>query len=163
MNALAFVAQAVLLGLSGQVLVGALLIAFVMEVLWRLRGLLNPHFDMVLIMTGWGGLGMLAASWVTNAPVCHASPAAMWVGMLAFSAWPAYRSARCLRAAQAEGRLAVTLVFDLVGMAAGMAIPLPVMTPWLHHAAMLVGMTLGMGVAMLALQIVLRPQVPANS
>lgn len=167
MNALAFFAQALVLaatgGMSWTLILPAALMAVILQCLWLLRRVLDPHFDMVLIMLGWGGLGMLMPGVVMGTPPCHTSVTAMWAGMLAASAWPAYRYARCLRAARAEGRLALTLAFDGLGMAAGMAMPWPAALPWLHHAAMLLGMTLGMGAAMLALQRVLRPQVPANS
>lgn len=179
LTALAFLAQAMLLawlypiaGLTGTLLLSAALMAFVLDRLWWMRHLWNPHLDMVLIMLGWGGLGMMLGPLAVGAPLCHSSPLAMWIGMLAASAWPSYRYARCLRAAYEEGRLALTLGADGAGMALGMyagALPLALLrlplaeAAWLHHAGMLLGMSLGMGLSMLGLRLVLRPQVPANS
>ena len=179
LTALAFLAQAVVLawvapipGFTGTLLLSAALAAFVLDRLWWMRHLWNPHLDMVLIMLGWGGLGMLLGPLAVGAPLCHSAPAAMWTGMLAASAWPSYRYARCLQSAYQEGRLSLTLAADLAGMALGMyagALPPTVLrlnlpeAAWLLHGGMLLGMSLGMGGAMLALNRVLRPQVPANS
>jgi len=147
------------------------LLAVVVERLWAMRAVWNAHIDMVLIMAGWGGLGMLVGPLAVGAPACHAAPGAMWAGMLAMSAVPAWRDARCLRAAYAERRLMLALVVDALGMAAGMqlaAAPFAffAMTPamiWLHHGAMLTGMTLGMAAAMaLAKLLVPAGAVPAN-
>ena len=181
LTALAFFAQAVLLawlhpiaGLTAMLLLSAALIAFTLDRLWWMRHLWNPHLDMVLIMLGWGGLGMLLGPLALSLPLCHVSAsgnAAMWAGMLAASAWPSYQYARCLQAAYQERRLPVTLLADLAGMALGMyaaAFPLSLLrlpmaqTAWLHHAAMLLGMSLGMGLSMLGLRTVLHPQVPPN-
>jgi len=167
MIGLTFLAQVAILArggwLEGQLLLAGVLLAVVLQCLWAMRRLLNAHFDMVLLMLGWGGLGMMVPAVLLDLPPCHTSALSMWTGMLALSAWPSYRYARCLRAAHHEGRLALTLTFDLAGMAAGMALPLPMTTPFVHHSAMLLGMTLGMGLSMAALRWVLRPQVPANS
>lgn len=181
LTALAFLAQAILLavlhpiaGLTGTLLLSAALAAFALDRLWWMRHLWNPHLDMLLIMLGWGGLGMLLGPLAAGLPLCHTSlrsATAMWTGMLAASAWPSYRYARCLHLAHQDGRLGLTLLADLAGMALGMyagAFPFSVlslpMSPaaWLHHAGMLLGMSLGMGLSVLGLRAVLRPQVPAN-
>ncbi|MBY0507948.1 MAG: hypothetical protein K2X03_28810 [Bryobacteraceae bacterium] len=121
------------------------------------------HLDMYLLMAAPGGLGMMAALLLPG-PVCHRGAgwdgyAAMSAGMLFCSLPLAWRSARCLQQARSEGLGVLALLFDALGMQAGMALAhlpltrLSLMDPrsiWLHHGLMIVGMLLGMSVSMVA-------------
>lgn len=146
---LSSVGQVVLLAwqypVEGEVLVGALLLAAVVALLWQVRRVLPAHGDMVLIMTAFGGLGMVAGAY--GQPVCHSS----WggtVGMLAAS-WPVSLGyARCLRVPGRYGWLLLDTAGMLVGMEVGHRFALGA-GPWAMHGAMLVGMNLGMGLRLL--------------
>lgn len=123
-----------------QVLVGAALCAVVVSLLWQVRRVMPAHADMVLIMTAFGGFGMVIGGF--GQPTCHHS----WggtVGMLVASLPPSLWFARCL---QVPGRYAL-LVVDTVGMLVGMEFGHRLAMgadPWLMHGAMLLGMNLGM-------------------
>jgi hypothetical protein len=123
-----------------QVLVGAVLCAVVVSLLWHVRRVMPPHADMVLIMTAFGGFGMVVGGY--GQPTCHHS----WggtAGMLVASLPPTLRFARCL---QVPARYAL-LVVDTVGMLVGMECSHRLATgadPWVMHGAMLLGMNLGM-------------------
>ena len=137
-------AQVALLALqhpaTSQVLVGAILSAAILSLLWQIRELLPPHADMFLIMTAFGGAGMLVGSY--GQPTCHNSYGGT-IGMLVASLPLSLLYARCL---QVPGRYWL-IAIDSVGMLAGMEIThrLAVGTdPWIMHIAMLCGMNLGM-------------------
>jgi hypothetical protein len=123
-----------------QVLLGAVLCAVVVSLLWQVRRVMPVHVDMVLIMTAFGGFGMVVGGF--GQPTCHHS----WggtVGMLVASLPPSWWFARCL---QVPGRLAL-LVVDTVGMLVGMEFGHRLAMgadPWVMHGAMLLGMNLGM-------------------
>lgn len=138
------VGQVVLLAsqypVDGQVLVGSLLAAVMVALLWHVRAVLPVHADMFLIMTAFGGFGMVSFGY--GQPSCHHSYAGT-VGMLVASLPPSLLVARCL---QVPGRY-WWLLLDTVGMLVGMEVGHRLATgadPWRMHAAMLVGMNLGM-------------------
>jgi hypothetical protein len=125
---------------EGQVLAGALLVAVMVALLWQVRAVLPIHTDMFLIMTAFGGFGMVSFGY--GQPSCHHSYAGT-VGMLVASLPPSLLAARCL---QGPGRYWY-LLLDTVGMLIGMEVGHRIAIgadPWLMHAAMLVGMNLGM-------------------
>lgn len=129
----------------------ALLAAFAYT---RLRW--DAHVDMLLAMTGPGGLGMLLGGMATGNS-CHD---AGWAGFLWMSAGMAIASlplcwyrARCLKEAREQGRGFTALLIDWAGMQTGMLLGhLPLMfipvfdhrAAWLFHGVMLLGMLLGM-------------------
>ena len=128
----------------------------------------DPHLDMILLMAGPGGLGMMSA--MLLGPACHVqrSWTSYWVmtgGMFLFSVPLAWLSARCLQQARRDGYGGRALLLDVGGMQAGMSMAylpvglLPIGDPrsiWLHHAMMLVGMLTGMLLGMAALRYILR-------
>ena len=128
----------------------------------------DPHLDMILLMAGPGGLGMMAAMLLGPACHVHHTWTAYWVmtgGMFLFSVPLAWLSARCLQQARRDGYGVRALLLDVVGMQAGMTVAylpvglLPIADPrsiWLHHAMMLVGMLAGMLLGMAALRYTLR-------
>lgn len=128
----------------------------------------DPHLDMILLMAGPGGLGMMSA--MLLGPACHVQRTwtAYWVmtgGMFLFSVPLAWLSARCLQQARRDGYGGRALLLDVVGMQAGMTVAylpvglLPIADPrgiWLHHAMMLVGMLVGMLLGMAGIRYILR-------
>ncbi|MFN7650538.1 MAG: hypothetical protein ACK58M_07875 [Acidobacteriota bacterium] len=123
-----------------QLLVGAVLCAAVISLLWQVRRVLPPHGDMILIMTAFGGFGMVLGGY--GQPTCHHS----WggtVGMLVASLPPSLRFARCLQVPGGYALLALDTVGMLVGMACGHRLAMAA-DPWVMHGAMLLGMNLGM-------------------
>ena len=135
-----------------------LLFIFLQFASTRLRW--NSHLDMILLMLGPGGLGMLLGGWYAG-PTCHTATwqsfGLMTLGMLLPSTPLAWMYARCIQEAKTEGRGLMTLLFDAVFMQAGMllghlpATLVPSMDPrliWLHHGLMLIGMLLGMLIGM---------------
>ncbi len=142
-------------GTSGLGLSAILVVIFALFAFTRERW--DAHLDMILVMAGLGGLGMMAA--MLMGPACHTQwwlhYAAMSGGMLVLSLPLCWRYARCMLEARRNGSGGVALTIDIVGMQAGMALahlPSSVMTysPWLQHALMLMGMLLGMMVGMTA-------------
>lgn len=131
--------------------------------LWHNRRYLSPHIDMLLLMAGFGGLGMAVGNWPFTAglPACHADRPLAWAAMSAgmlLAAYPvALRHARCLLRARAVGVLVPTLILDASGMLLGMAaghflatvLPIPrAALPLAGHGFMLGGMLLGMAAVM---------------
>lgn len=129
----------------------------------------DPHIDMILLMIGPGGLGMMAAMGLPYwgmGPACHVQTTwtSYWVmtaGMCLSSVPLCWRFARCLRQARNEGYGGRALLLDLFGMQVGMTVThfpvtvLPMGDPrsiWLHHGLMLVGMLMGMLASMLVLR-----------
>lgn len=120
----------------------------------------DPHLDMVLLMAGPGGLGMMAP--MALGPACHVqltwtSYGVMSAGMSLLSMPLCWRYARCIQQARREGHGGRSLLLDMVGMQIGMTIShfsfmiLPWAGPhtiWWHHGLMMVGMMLGMLVSM---------------
>ncbi len=117
------------------------------------------HLDMYLLMLGPGGLGMMLGGWQAG-PLCHSATwSVFWpmtAGMLMLSVPFCWYLARCVLEARRQGRGVQALLLDMAGMQVGMllghlpSIMLPVMDPrliWLHHALMLIGMSMGMLVA----------------
>ncbi len=155
--------QVALLYLSSPWLAGAMggtvLVAMLGMFAWT-REHWDGHLDMMLIMLGPGGLGMMLAT--LSEPQCHLSWRGYWLmtaGMLAASLPLSWASARCLLTARQAGQGSLVLLFDIVGMQAGMTVAhlssslLPMTDPrstWIHHALMALGMSLGMLAAMLA-------------
>jgi hypothetical protein len=123
-----------------QLLLGAVLCAVIVSLLWHVRRAMPPHADMLLIMTAFGGFGMVVGGY--GQPTCHHS----WtgtLGMLVASLPPSLWFARCL---QVPARLALLLA-DTVGMLVGMECGHWLAAgadPWTRHTAMLLGMNLGM-------------------
>ena len=125
---------------NGQLLSGAILCAILISLLWQIRELLPAHADMFLIMTAFGGIGMVAGSY--GQPTCHNSYAGT-LGMLAASVPISLRYARCL---QVPGRYWL-VALDTIGMLTGMELMHRLATgadAWTMHVAMLAGMNLGM-------------------
>ena len=146
---------------SQRFILGATAICIVVALLWIVRGWLNSHADMLLLMGGFGGLGMMLGDIADNAPSCH-------LGSLQFFSWmnagmvvggfiPAISFSRCLISARRAGRLPSVIAADLIGMWLGMAIPgwmisrleiSPSLLGILAHpvslSSMLAGMTIGM-------------------
>ncbi len=129
----------------------------------------DAHLDMVLLMAGPGGLGMMAA--LALGPACHvqltwASYGLMSGGMLLLSVPLSWRYARCVQQSRREGYGGRALLLDVIGMQLGMTFThlslsiLPTAGPrgiWWHHGIMLAGMMLGMLASMLAWRYALRP------
>ena len=118
-----------------QWLLAAVLLAVITALGWQIRAVLPAHADMFLIMTAFGGMGMLFGY-----PNCHHSGGGT-VGMLVCSVPPSLGYARCLR-----GRswwLGVDLVGMLVGMELGHRLAGGT-EGWVMHLSMLVGMNAGM-------------------
>ena len=89
---------------SRQGAVAACVAALLIWQLWSIRQYLNQHVDMLLLMSAYGGLGMLP--W-PGAPACHASMQsflAMSAGMLVCGVPAMLYGARCLQQARREGR-----------------------------------------------------------
>lgn len=128
--------------------------------LWSLRHHLNQHLDMLVLMTAYGGFGMLP---LPGAPSCHISTEAfvtMNAGMLALGVPAMLFGSRCMAEARRQHRLTITVVADAAGMLAGMAaahslLPAPFGLALLHHLMMLLGMLAGMGAARFFLNTVL--------
>lgn len=141
---------------------GALGLTLVVSIFAFTRMRWGAHLDMYLIMTGWGGFGMLLPSlWFGS--LCHHAfngnhYASMSLGMWVFSLLPIWREARCVAEARREGKGLSTLLMDGIGMQLGMGLAhlpllwIPMGDPravWFSQASMLVGMSLGMMVAQL--------------
>ncbi len=127
----------------------AALAALVFE-LWTIRRHLNQHTDMLLLMTSYGGLGMLLGG-----PACHLTALA-FVGMFALGLPTTLYGSRCLRAAHQQHRLLPTIAADILGMFGGMwlgHVCISGHNPMLHHVSMLAGMLLGMLGLQLLLQV----------
>ena len=137
----------VLSGPNTQGIIAAFAIALLVWQLWSVRLHLNEHVDMLILMTGDGGLGMLP--WTRS---CHLTNSAwlwMTVGMLALSLPAALQGSRCMQRALKEGTLARNVLAESVGMTAGMLAAHVLVTPFtrdplLAHIGMLIGMLLGM-------------------
>lgn len=128
---------------QGTIVAGALFV--LVWQLWAVRRHLNQHVDMVLLMTGYGGLGMLPGG-----PTCHAtweSWLTMTAGMLLLGMPPMVWGSRCLAAARQRHQLTLYLVADVVGMILGMGVAHLVVSHdrMLAHTAMVIGMIGGMG------------------
>jgi|SRR5690242_19719664 len=146
--ALAFAAQIVFLRAHGP---AALLLAGTLTwaswQIWRYRDWLGPHVDMIVLMCGYGGLGMML-----GAPHCHDTAQGwfeMTAGMLALGLAPVFFGSRCFGTARRRGNALVVLLFDTLGMAAGMgAVHLEMSfvspSPLLKHFVMIFGMAAGM-------------------
>jgi hypothetical protein len=114
---------------------------------WRYRFWLGAHVDMIVLMSGYGGLGMLQAG-----PHCHTTIKGwleMTTGMLVLGLAPVLGGSRCVEAALRRGHLTRTLLFDTLGMVAGMGAIQPSVYlvsahPALRHFGMVFGMAAGM-------------------
>lgn len=158
--AIAVAAQGVVLwhwGASAQYAVAGLAAAVTAHQGWAVRRLLPPHADMLLIMLGFGGFGMLAGSWVDSGfgrPLfCHAHGLVSWMTllMLAGSVPPGVAWSRCLDPLRSRPlRLAAAVLIDTAGMLAGMWLAGRLLAAALgnSHVAMLAGMLAGMALAM---------------
>jgi hypothetical protein len=149
--ALAMAAQiAYLTWPSTQGVVAAGISAMLIWQLWSIRRHLNQHIDMLVLMTAYGGFGMLP---LPGAPSCHVSTRAflmMTGGMLMIGFPPMLLAARCMQEARREHRLVITLAVDVLGMLAGMITAhfvTPIAPVLLHHTSMVFGMIAGMGAA----------------
>lgn len=146
---------------STQGVVAACVSALLIWQLWSIRGYLNQHIDMLLLMSAYGGIGMLPLPGATE---CHVSTKGfllMNCGMLVCGVPAMLYGARCMQQARREGRLTITLTADVLGMLAGMTAshyvtPVPPSFALLHHLSMLLGMLSGMGAARWVLFTVLR-------
>lgn len=134
---------------SSQGMVAAVISALLVCQLWSLRQHLNQHMDMLLLMTAYGGLGMLP---LPGAPTCHVSTQAfvtMNARMLLLGVPAMLFGSRCMADARRQHRLAITLLGDVLGMLAGMAavhflVPVVAGSGLMHHLTMLLGMLGGM-------------------
>lgn len=124
-----------------QLLLAGILCAIATPLLWQIRQLLPAHADMLLIMTAFGGFGMLLGGY--GQPTCHNSYAAQ-AGMLLASLPLSLRYARCLQVPGRFWLLAVDTIGMLLGMELGHRLASGV-GPWAMHLSMLSGMNLGMG------------------
>lgn len=136
--------QVVVLGLQypadPQWLVAAVLLAVGAALAWQIRQVLPVHADMFLIMTAFGGFGMVVGGF--GQPTCHHSWAGT-VGMLVCAVPPSLGFARCLQGSRRYWWLAL----DLAGMLGGMEMGHRLAggaNPWVMHLSMLVGMNAGM-------------------
>lgn len=123
-----------------QWLVAAVLLAVGTALAWQIRQVLPAHADMFLIMTAFGGFGMVVGGY--GQPTCHHSWAGT-VGMLVCAVPASVAFARCLQGPRRYWWLGL----DLVGMLGGMEIGHRVAMgthPWMMHLSMLVGMNAGM-------------------
>ena len=152
--AAALAAQLIILGwpnVQGMIAAGA--IALLAWQLWSVRLHLNEHVDMLILMSGYGGLGMLP--WTGS---CHLTTTCwLWMtaGMLGLGLPALMLGSRCLRRASGEGNLLLALTVDITGMTAAMW--LVHRSPFMHdplmaHIGMLIGMQAGMMAATFALQ-----------
>ena len=145
---------------STQGAVAAGVSALLISQLWSVRQHLNQHLDMLVLMTAYGGFGMLP---LPGAPSCHVSTEAfvtMNAGMLALGVPAMLFGSRCMSEARRQHRLTTTVIADVAGMFAGMAaahyhLPALFGLALLHHLMMLLGMLAGMGAARLFLSTVL--------
>lgn len=149
---------------------------------WMARGRWPAHADMLLLMAGLGGLGMMIGGWVDagfpmQPPMGHhhhhhaitlAGVCTWMVGfMLLFAVPPSAVFSRCLAPIRRKPLLlAMALALDCTGMIIGMFLAaawwgMPLMH-WTgshfagHHLAMLIGMLGGMIPAMLLRDLILR-------
>jgi hypothetical protein len=140
---------------SAQGMIAAGAVALLAWQLWTVRSHLNEHVDMLILMTGYGGLGMLP--WTGS---CHLTSSAwLWMtaGMLTLGLPAALAGSRCIRRALKEGNLVQSLAAESIGMTAAMLLVHRLVTlvahdPLMAHIAMLVGMLMGMTGASFALQ-----------
>jgi hypothetical protein len=146
--AFAFAAQVVLLAGHGPgALVIAATLAWATWQVWSYRGWLSRHVDMIVLMCAYGGLGMMP-----GAPQCHET-ARTWfgmaAGMLVLGLPPVFWGSRCFAAARFQGNAVIVLLFDTLGMTAGMgAMHLETafisLSPLPKHFVMVFGMAAGM-------------------
>ncbi len=138
-------AQVMVLGLQypahPQWLVSAVLVAVVVALAWQIRGVLPVHADMFLIMTAFGGFGMVVGGY--GQPICHHSWAGT-VGMLVCAVPPSLGYARCLQGPRRYWWLGLDLMGMLGGMELGHRLALGTADSWIMHLSMLVGMNGGM-------------------
>lgn len=141
-----------------------ILLILALFALSRLRW--DSHLDMILIMTGPGGLGMMLPMFFVDVPACHIQPTVtgfllMTIGMLLVTLPLSWQSARCVREARNQGLGALTLGVDVIGMQIGMLLSYLSMSKWpiadvrivwMHHGSMLICMNLGMLAAMVFLR-----------
>ena len=124
--------------------IAALAAAALVQQFWRYREALDPHTDMHLLMSSFGGLAV-----VLYEPSCHApsSFVAMSTSMLILGMPPMVMLSRCVQQARQDGTLVRMLALDTAGMGAGMGIAHIACTgasPVVSHFAMLLGMSAGM-------------------
>lgn len=140
---------------SLQYLLGWSCLAVLVATLWSTRAHLDPHIDMVLLMTGAGGAGM---AWGLQG-ACHLPRIGVLAHWWNMSSWmygmgvvPAVLLARCLRAARQRGFLGRGPAVDATGMGLGMwgGMQFAGATMLIRHLAMMAGMELGMLVGMAA-------------
>ena len=154
--AIALAAQVIVLswpGIQGMIAAGAS--ALLAWQLWSVRLYLNEHADMLILMTGYGGLGMLP--WTRE---CHLTSGAwvwMTAGMLALGIPATLAGSRCMQRALKDGTMAPSLAAETLGMTAGMLMAHRLVTPFTHdpltaHIAMSIGMLMGMTAASFALE-----------
>ncbi len=137
---------------SPQGMIAAGAVAVLAWQLWAVRLHLNEHADMLILMTGYGGLGMLP--WTRS---CHLTNSAwLWMtaGMLALALPAALAGSRCLRRASKEHNVTRYLAAESIGMTAGMLAAHALLTrftqdPLPAHIGMLIGMLIGMSIGML--------------
>ena len=131
-------------------------LSFIGGFAWMERRWLNSHADMLLLMGGFGGLGMLLGSLAEGSPSCHMGNmhffSFMTAGMMLGGFLPAAFLSRCLRTAKIQGRLLAVIAFDSIGMWMGMAFPLWTVSAFglgpppreLLHPLLVTGMLSGM-------------------
>jgi hypothetical protein len=115
--------------------------------IWRYRGWLGTHVDMIVLICGYGGLGMKP-----GAPHCHDTAQGwfeMTAGMLALGLVPVFFGSRCFAAVRRTWEAPAVLLFDTLGMMLGMgAMHLEMSfispSPVVKHFVMVFGMAAGM-------------------
>lgn len=140
---------------SAQGMIAAGAVALLAWQLWSVRSHLNEHVDMLILMTGYGGLGMLP--WTGACHLTNSAWLLMTAGMLTLGMPAALLGSRCIRRASKEGNLVRVLAAESIGMTAGMLLVHRLVTPFTHdplmaHIGMLIGMQAGMTAASFALQ-----------
>lgn len=140
---------------AAQYALGWACLGVLVATLWWERARLDPHADMVLIMTAAGGAGM-AWSLPGDCHVPRIGVLAHWWNM---SSWmygmglvPAALMARCLARARRRGCLGRALALDAAGMGLGMLAGMQLAGGSMlsRHLAMMGGMELGMLAGMAA-------------
>lgn len=153
--ALTWAVQPLLFGYDPTLAVVGLALGALAWQLWSVRRHLDPHADMILLMGGFGGLGMWLGPWLyyggVTLPACHYGLGgwlAMNAGMFALGLPPALLWSRCVAIARRDGFLVPKLAADTIGMLGGMCaghwlVPIA-LGSLTHHAGMVAGMLGGM-------------------
>jgi hypothetical protein len=135
---------------SWRFILGAAAVAAAAGFAWLARGWMNAHADMLLLMGGFGGLGMLLGNIADGTPSCHLGNMQFlcWMngGMIIGGFLPAIVWSRCLRTVRHTRLFLPVIAVDSAGMYLGMASPY-----WLVSSLELAHSSLGIWAHPLAL------------